>query len=42
MANRTNTRRVHKLRDKFYKDSRLLHAAGDREANWWLRLREID
>ena len=32
---RTNTRRMHKLRDEFFAEGKLLDAAGDPAANCW-------
>lgn len=35
-ANRTNTRRMHRLRKEFFDEGRRLDAAGDPSANCWI------
>lgn len=39
---RTNTRRMHKLRDEFFAEGRELDAKGDPEADCWLCKGRID
>jgi hypothetical protein len=39
---RTNTRRMHKLRDEFFAEGKRLDAAGDPAANCWLDGQRID
>ena len=39
---RTNTRRMHKLRDDFFAEGQRLDAKGDPEANCWLCKGKID
>lgn len=39
---RTNTRRMHKLRDEFFAEGKALDAKGDPEANCWRCEQKID
>lgn len=42
MGNRTNTRRMHRLRDDFYAEGKALDAKGDKAADCWRCHTRID